>query len=212
MNKAEQIEKLYEEISRQNTWYMWTVGTLVAIIALIIGIFAYFQWKLNDSQIKQIKNETENELVNRYRLDPDFEKNIVDKYGVDKIRGNEALIQDIIRANRDDRMFNSLAEGNKVNQLISMLPSISDNNEVSKLVLQIINNYISEFSNKKKRFPEYEDNLNRILEQVRLSEQNYPNNSNLMVVKSAVLFFMDPEHFEENVKKEPNMKMEGQPK
>lgn len=58
MSKAEQIEKLYEEISRQNTWYMWTVGTMVALIALMLGFFSLYQWRIGDKQIAKMNKET----------------------------------------------------------------------------------------------------------------------------------------------------------
>lgn len=207
MSKAEQIEKLYEEISRQNTWYMWTVGTLVAIIALIIGAFMYFQWKLSDSQIKKLKAETETDLVKQYNLDPDFEDDMIKRFNQ-----NENNITNLFKQNRETMRVNIMTEGNNANALISMVPSVSEDKKVSRLLLQIINNYIKDFADKRREFPEYGRNLKEMLEQVRLSEQNAPNNFYLISIKSSILFFMDPEHFEENIKKEPNIKFKEQNK
>lgn len=57
MSKDDLISHLYDEINRQNTWYMWTVGILVALITLIIGYFSILQWKISSNQIKKLKSE-----------------------------------------------------------------------------------------------------------------------------------------------------------
>lgn len=212
MSKAKQIDMLYQTINNQNNTYAWTVGIFITIILTIIGFFAYFQWRLSESQIKKIKNETENDLVKQYHLDPDFESNFVEKYDVKMIAKNEALIRDLIHINRETKRTNAMTEGNNANALISMITAVSDDKKVSRLLLQIINNYIKEFADKSRTFPEYENNLKEMLEQVRLSEQKDSNNFYLISVKSSILFFMDPEHFRENIKKEPNIKFAEQNK
>lgn len=51
------ISHLYDEINRQNTWYMWTVGILVTLITIIIGYFSILQWKISNNQIEKLKSE-----------------------------------------------------------------------------------------------------------------------------------------------------------
>lgn len=55
MSKDDLISHLYDEINRQNTWYMWTVGILVALITLIIGYFSILQWRISDKQVHKMK-------------------------------------------------------------------------------------------------------------------------------------------------------------
>ncbi|WP_461241207.1 hypothetical protein [Paucilactobacillus sp. N302-9] len=72
MSKSELIQHLYNEINRQNTWYMWTVGTLVVIIGLVIGFFAYLTWRMSDKQIDKLKTEIKQELSDKFN--PEIEK------------------------------------------------------------------------------------------------------------------------------------------
>lgn len=55
MSESDLVSHLYDEINRQNTWYMWTVGILVALITLIIGYFSILQWRISDKQIKKMQ-------------------------------------------------------------------------------------------------------------------------------------------------------------
>jgi len=69
MSKSELIQYLYDEINRQNTWYMWTVGILVTVVVAFAGILGYFQWKLSTKQIENLKAEIEENLMKKYHFD-----------------------------------------------------------------------------------------------------------------------------------------------
>ncbi|WP_283593181.1 hypothetical protein [Limosilactobacillus galli] len=55
MSDSDLISHLYDEINRQNTWYMWTVGILVTLITLIIAYFSIIQWRISDKQISKMQ-------------------------------------------------------------------------------------------------------------------------------------------------------------
>lgn len=57
MTQNELIQHLYDEINRQDTWYMWSVGTLITIIALVVGFYSYQQWRFSDKGIKKMQEE-----------------------------------------------------------------------------------------------------------------------------------------------------------
>lgn len=65
MSKSELIQHLYDEINRQNTWYMWTVVGLIGVITLIVGYFSVLQWKVSDKQIDKMKTEIKAELADK---------------------------------------------------------------------------------------------------------------------------------------------------
>lgn len=62
MSKSEMIQHLYDEINRQNTWYMWTVGILVALIIGFVGFLTYFQRKFSDKQVEKMKDNFKEEF------------------------------------------------------------------------------------------------------------------------------------------------------
>lgn len=45
MSRTEMIQHLYDEINRQNTWYMWTIG---ALIAIVFGVVAFYSPELSN--------------------------------------------------------------------------------------------------------------------------------------------------------------------
>lgn len=65
MSNNDQITMLYNEISRQNTWYMWTVGILVTVIFGLAGFIYFVQFKLSQKEIEEVKVK----LVHEYGLD-----------------------------------------------------------------------------------------------------------------------------------------------
>lgn len=77
MSDSELVQHLYDEINRQNTWYMWTVGILIGIITLIIGYFSVLQWKISDKQVKKFSDEI----------------NKAQKINKDLINSNESIIR-----------------------------------------------------------------------------------------------------------------------
>lgn len=62
MSKTEQIQRLYDEISRQNNWYMWTVDILVTIVVALAGLFYFVQLKLTKAEIEQVKKDLRKEF------------------------------------------------------------------------------------------------------------------------------------------------------
>ena len=68
MSKSELIVHLYDEINRQNTWYMWTVGIFLVLITIILGFFSVLQWRLSENQIRKMKSEIENEVAEKFEL------------------------------------------------------------------------------------------------------------------------------------------------
>lgn len=69
MSKSEMIQHLYDEINRQNTWYMWTVGILITLLIAFTGLLGFFQWKLSSKQVESIKSKIKLELNDEYNLD-----------------------------------------------------------------------------------------------------------------------------------------------
>ncbi|MEJ6356501.1 hypothetical protein WJM93_03965 [Lactiplantibacillus plantarum] len=57
MSRTEMIQHLYDEINRQNTWYMWTIGALIAIVFGVVAFYSYEQWKFSDKGIKKMEED-----------------------------------------------------------------------------------------------------------------------------------------------------------
>ena len=68
MSNSEVFDKMYQEINRQNTFYFWIIGIVISMIPALVAIFFYFQWRLSDSQVKKMKAEIENNIVEKYGL------------------------------------------------------------------------------------------------------------------------------------------------
>lgn len=62
MNKSELIQHLYDEINRQNNYYMWIVGILVTLIIGFLGFLTYFQQKFSDKQVEKMKENFKKEF------------------------------------------------------------------------------------------------------------------------------------------------------
>ncbi|CAJ1227600.1 hypothetical protein [Lactiplantibacillus xiangfangensis] len=69
MSKSELIQYLYNEINRQNTWYMWTVGILITLLIAFTGLLGFFQWKLSSKQIENLSLKIQDQLADKYNLD-----------------------------------------------------------------------------------------------------------------------------------------------
>ncbi|TPR41194.1 hypothetical protein DY123_07565 [Apilactobacillus micheneri] len=70
MTNPELIDKLYEEISRQNTIYMSIIGTMVAVVLGIAFAYVWQQLKFSDKGIEKMK------------------RNIYEEFKIDKIKRN----------------------------------------------------------------------------------------------------------------------------
>lgn len=68
LSDADLIDKLYDEINRQNTFYFWIIGIVVTIAVAIAAFFGVLQWRLSDKQIEKMKNDTIKEVVDKYNL------------------------------------------------------------------------------------------------------------------------------------------------
>ena len=68
LSDADLIDKLYDEINRQNTFYFWIIGIVVTVSIAIAAFFGILQWRLSDKQIEKMKNDTIKEIVDKYNL------------------------------------------------------------------------------------------------------------------------------------------------
>lgn len=69
LSDADLIDKLYDEINRQNTFYFWIIEIVVTVSIAIAAFFGILQWKLSDKQIEKMKNNTIDKIVKKYGLD-----------------------------------------------------------------------------------------------------------------------------------------------
>lgn len=134
MSKAKQIDMLYQTINNQNNTYAWTVGIFITIILTIIGFFAYFQWRLSESQIKKIKDETEKEIIEKYQLDNLIENQ---KLQFDKNSKLVSLISDRIVV--ADLLSNKGSLIDKLYTLEKLLETLTEKN--NKDIPNLINLY-----------------------------------------------------------------------
>ncbi|MCC4365834.1 hypothetical protein LMB21_00490 [Limosilactobacillus reuteri] len=62
MTKEEIIEKLIEQINNN-------MQIFLGILGLLVAVFAYFQWRLSQSQLNRLKEEIEKQIKIKYHLD-----------------------------------------------------------------------------------------------------------------------------------------------
>lgn len=62
MTKEEIIEKLIDQINSD-------MGIFVSILSILVAVFLYFQWSLSDKQIKQMKSDIRQKLIDDYSID-----------------------------------------------------------------------------------------------------------------------------------------------
>lgn len=174
MSKAKQIDMLYQTINNQNNTYAWTVGIFITIILTIIGFFAYFQWRLSESQIKKIKDETEKEIIAKYQLDNLMENQ---KLQLDKNSKLVSLISDrIVIA---DLLSNKGSLIDKLYTLEKLLKNLTEKN--NKDIPNLINLYWTEMNRANSYDIEYihilsldiNDYFNENWEQIYQSHPNY---------------------------------------
>ncbi|WP_124032012.1 hypothetical protein [Limosilactobacillus vaginalis] len=142
LSDADLIDKLYDEINRQNTFYFWIIGIVVTIAVAIAAFFGVLQWRLSDKQIEKMKNDTIKEIVDRYNLN---------KLGdtIEKINNNsEAInnIKDILDAQKQlelRRGITALTElDNEIDNLYSddSMKVISARSKMYRLIDEIVFN------------------------------------------------------------------------
>lgn len=61
MTKEEIIEKLIEQINNN-------MQIFLGILSLLVAVFAYFQWRLSQSQLSRLKEEIEKQIKIKYHL------------------------------------------------------------------------------------------------------------------------------------------------
>lgn len=61
MTNEQVIEKLIEQINNN-------MQIFLGILGLLIALFAYFQWRISQSQINTLKIQIEKDLITKYRL------------------------------------------------------------------------------------------------------------------------------------------------
>lgn len=61
MTKEEIIEKLIEQINNN-------MQIFLGILSLLVAVFAYFQWRLSQSQLNRLKEEIEKQIKIKYHL------------------------------------------------------------------------------------------------------------------------------------------------
>ncbi|MCI1926038.1 MAG: hypothetical protein LKJ72_03350 [[Lactobacillus] timonensis] len=64
---AQQIDKLYSEINRQDTWFATVFTAVIAIMAIIVAIFTAMQWHLSKTQLTELKNDTIAKVDDKYQ-------------------------------------------------------------------------------------------------------------------------------------------------
>lgn len=120
MNKSELIQHLYDEISRQNTFYMAMIGILVTLLIGFTGLLGYFQWRLSTKQIGALKDNIEKELNKKYSFDRIPKIGIMDTQNQITIGYLfQRLSKDIQQSSKLDPEFSNLAF-NLVNLLIAV--------------------------------------------------------------------------------------------
>lgn len=67
MTNSDVFDKLYQEINRQNTFYFWIIGIVVAIAIGITVFFGVLEWRLSSKQIENIKSEVLQQVSDTYK-------------------------------------------------------------------------------------------------------------------------------------------------
>lgn len=67
MTNSDVFDKLYQEINRQNTFYFWIIGIVVAIALGITVFFGVLEWRLSTKQVQNLKSEIIHEVDNTYK-------------------------------------------------------------------------------------------------------------------------------------------------
>lgn len=68
ITNSDLFDKMYQEINRQNTFYFWIIGIVVAVSVAIAAFIGVLQWRLSDKQIQKMKDSTKQELEEKYHF------------------------------------------------------------------------------------------------------------------------------------------------
>lgn len=205
MTESEMIQHLYDEISRQNTVYMAIIGGLIAV-------FAVFQWVINEKRLNDVVEEKQNNLKEKIKEEQNKTiEQLVDKYKLDKMLSERENLNDFYKRYNQESYQQAFRELNNTSALLQVMATMNkENKESNKILAQLIENNVLEFKEKiYNKSPYYSSHLQILLENVRNLEKTNSNNAgNLAVIKGVIIFYMDPEKVEENIKDEPNIKMD----
>lgn len=67
ITNSDLFDKLYQEINRQNTFYFWIIGIVVAIAVGITVFFGVLEWRLSTKQIEALKSEILQKVNDTYK-------------------------------------------------------------------------------------------------------------------------------------------------
>lgn len=113
------IDKLYNEITNQNTNYITIISIMVAIIAIVLAVFGLFQWKFSDKQLQAVREKTKEEIIKKYNLDNielrfnELKKSldqVNDSFATSLVNSLDRKVQTLINVNNSTNIDVSFAE------------------------------------------------------------------------------------------------------
>lgn len=128
MANSDIFDKMYQEINRQNTFYFWIIGIVLAITVAITGFFGFLQWKLSDKQIENMKSQVLQQVDDTYKARVEHLENILKRYK--EYQNDQALHL----ANSLNDKFSKLLVDKDIVQLSA------DRNDIIFTIESIVNN------------------------------------------------------------------------
>lgn len=124
MTNEQVVEKLIEQINNNMQIFLGILGFLVAI-------FAFFQWRISQSQLKNLKEKAKTEAINE----------IAEKYKLDKLGGSYSKLQNLTEQiselkKQNDTLSSSIKSLENIRQVrliqdiqVNLKLALSDNGE-----------------------------------------------------------------------------------
>ena len=128
MANSDIFDKMYQEINRQNTFYFWIIGIVLAITVAITGFFGFLQWKLSDKQIENMKSQVLQQVDDTYKARVEHLENILKRHK--EYQNDQALHL----ANSLNDKFSKLLVDKDIVQLSA------DRNDIIFTIESIVNN------------------------------------------------------------------------
>ena len=128
MTKTQQIDRLYDEISRQDTWFATVFTIIIAIIGIIVTLFTIMQWHLSKDQLAKLQTNILNKVDNRYKT-------------------RVETLEDALKKHKEYQINRAILASNSLNDKFGSLQQCTDfiqigscTNDITNTIENILNN------------------------------------------------------------------------
>lgn len=165
MSQSEMIQYLYDEICQQNTVYL-------SIIGLLVGLFAFFQWQINERKLNDAVDKKVDKILNKYHLDE-----IPEKY----------LTKEHFERYKHDELEEKIAQKyDQTTRLIRVAVELEKDSDAQNVLFELIIANVTDLVNGANFFSEYKETLNELLKYIeRFDDEDKITKS----VKNMIIFF-----------------------